>query len=457
MDNVVRETAAAPKVGAGSDVRVETTFDALVLGAGISGLVAASILLQQGCERVLLVDEYDHVGGNHIDRTIGGYTFDVGSLIFQDDSPLLRHFPELLAHYVPIDPTWGRLNPQGVITRYPLGIKEDLVDAGPVEWCRIVSSVLISRLFRRKLRNARDFAQHWIGARLTHRSGLLNYMERFYGVAPERIDVKFAEKRMLWIKQHSLLRTHLSRLANPAKDAPANKQLARPKRGFAQLYRPAAERLAARGADIRLGLRSDGLWKSGPNFVLAADGRSFTAARVVSTIPLDRIQQLCGLASDDRLQTVTMISLFFSFSGERGFPQSVLYNFSSGGAWKRLTVYSDFYGRANGREYFAAEVNAEHVAGSVERAERDFREHVAANGLFDGDLVLEGSHILTNAYPVYTDNADERVKRAIAALRAFGVESLGRQGGFDYQPTARQSTVNAEAVLGFPAGVGGRA
>src|SRR5262249_21963190 len=77
-------------------------FDAIVLGAGISGLVATSILLQQGCRRILVADQYGHVGGNHIDVAVGGYTFDVGSLIFQDDSPLLKHFPELLPHYVPI-------------------------------------------------------------------------------------------------------------------------------------------------------------------------------------------------------------------------------------------------------------------------------------------------------------------------------------------------------------------
>jgi hypothetical protein len=148
--------------------------------------------------------------------------------------------------------------------------------------------------------------------------------------------------------------------------------------------------------------------------------------------------------------TMTLISLFFSFSGDRGFAQSILYNFSHTGAWKRLTVYSDFYGKSDGREYFAAEVNAHHVSGSVETAEQDFRAHVAENGLFVGDLRLEGSNIVSNAYPVYTDNADERAADAIAALRALGVESFGRQGGFDYQPTARVTTLKAEAALSRP-------
>ena len=93
------------------------------------------------------------------------------------------------------------------------------------------------------------------------------------------------------------------------------------------------------------------------------------------------------------------------------------------------------------------EVLAEQVDGSVERAEVEFRRHTAGNGLFDGDLRLEGTYVLPNAYPIYTEGAGDRAHQAIAALRAFGVESFGRQGGFQYQPTARTSTIEAETAL----------
>ena len=36
----------------------------------------------------------------------------------------------------------------------------------------------------------------------------------------------------------------------------------------------------------------------------------------------------------------------------------------------------------------------------------------------------------------------------MAELREWGVESFGRQGGFQYQPTARVSTKEAEVALG---------
>jgi protoporphyrinogen oxidase len=423
------------------------TFPVIVLGAGISGLVSASVLLKEGYQQILVIDEYAHIGGNHIDRSIGEYTFDIGSFIFQDDSPLLAHLPELLPLYVPISPTWGRLNPQGVVTDYPISIKDDLIAAGPIEWLRILSSVLFARLFRRRLRNARDFAQYWIGARLLYRSGLGHYMHRFYGLPAEKIDIKFAEKRMLWIKEHATLRNVLRRWLTPSTTSVANTQLARPSQGFAYLYQGAAQRLERSGVTFLLGTKMHSLQKRDGVFVLEAGQRRFAASRVVSTIPLERIQNLCGMLSKENLQTVTLITLFFSFSGDRGFKHSILYNFSHTGPWKRLTVYSDFYGLSGGREFFAVEVNADHVLGSVETAEHDFRRHASENGLFAGDLRLEGSHALSNAYPVYTDKADEQAADAIAALRALGIESFGRQGGFDYQPTARDTTLKAEAAL----------
>lgn len=422
--------------------------DVIVLGAGVSGLVSASVLAQQGCNRIVIVDEYPHIGGNHIDWSSGGYTFDVGSLIFQDDSPLLQHFPELLPLYVPIRPRWARLNPQRLITAYPISVKDDVLRAGPAEVARILASAAYARLFKRRMRNAREFARHWIGARLLHRSGLDAYMTRFYGIASDQIGIELARKRMQWISEHASLRAMLGRLRRTKPSAPTNHQLARPREGFATLYAAAAATLSARGVSVLTGARLDRIEKLDDRFVLFREGRAIVADRIVSTIPIPRLQTLCNLPVSQELETITLLALYFSFDGARGFDEEIIYNFSYDGAWKRLTMYSDFYGRAQGRQYFGVEVIANHIGKSVARAEADFRAHVAANGLFCGDLRLEGSQFLDNAYPIYRNGADESAAEAVKALKAFGIESFGRQGGFNYQPTARVSTIEAEAALG---------
>jgi hypothetical protein len=170
------------------------------------------------------------------------------------------------------------------------------------------------------------------------------------------------------------------------------------------------------------------------------------ATRVVSTIPLNRVTALCGIQME-QLPGVTLLSLFYSFVGERGFNESIVYNFSQHARWKRLTMYSDFYGQVDGRDYFGVEVVADDTVLSTEAAAQEFRDHTAVNNLFRGDLRLEGGHVLTEAYPVYTGASNERAIQAVAELRAFGVESFGRQGAFRYQPTARVSTTEAEAAL----------
>ncbi|MDB5701418.1 MAG: hypothetical protein JWL66_1617 [Sphingomonadales bacterium] len=423
-------------------------YDAIVLGAGISGLVASSILLNDDCLHILILDSYGHFGGNHINVNIGEYSFDIGSFIFQNDSPLIRHFPELLPLYVDIDPTWQRLNPQGVVTKYPLSLKDDLFCAGPIEWARIVASVVFSRLFHRRMKNAKDFARYWIGSRFLRRSGLENYMERFYGLPPEKIELAFAEKRMSWISEYASLNNPMLKKSHRTRQGPINRQLARPKEGFHYLYKAAADKLAGLGADIALGTTVSSIKKVDGLFEVQCSDQCLRARRVISTFPLHTSLALCGIDLGAELQSVRLISLFYSFDGTRGFPSSILYNFSFSGPWKRLTIYSDFYGLVKERQYFGVEVNADHVEGSVETADRKFREHVAANNLFVGNLILEGSQLTSNAYPIYLDGATDLARKAVLLLSDFGIESIGRQGRFDYQPTARDTTLKAEIALG---------
>lgn len=421
-------------------------FDVAVLGAGISGLVSASVLAEQGHGRILVIDQYPVAGGNHIDVAAGGYTFDIGSFIFQGDSPLLDHFPEILPLYVPITVSFGRLNPEGRITRYPLSPKIDIVEAGPLEWARIGCSVIAGRLGQARQENAWEFARYWLGAHFLKRSGLENYMERFNGLPAREVDVEFARKRMGWIKEHASVHTHVTRAFRPMA-APTNTQLVRPIEGFERLYAPAIERLKGRGVTFAFSETLERIESRDGQFHLSSAANTYAAKRVISTIPVAHALQMCGLPADEKLQSVELISLFFSFDGERGFPQPVLFNFAYDGAWKRLTMHSDFYGRINGREYFNVEVVLRSLNGSIDAAASDFFRHVAANGLFKGDLRLEGGRVTANAYPLYAIGAVEQADLAIRTLKAFGVESFGRQGGFDYQPTARVSALNSEAML----------
>jgi protoporphyrinogen oxidase len=434
--------------------QTESPWDTIILGAGMSGLISASVLHRQRAARILIVDEYARIGGNHIDCSIGPYTFDIGSFLFQDDSPLIGHFPELLELYHPVVPCIQRVAPDGVVRSYPFSFSDEFVGAGPLEWLRTSASLLKARLTSAPITNAAEYAEYWLGSRLFQRSGLGNYIERFHGAKAGDIDKVFAEKRMNQIAHLASFRKQIAKLLGARAPRVSGKSFVRPHEGFARLYGVVAESLERKGTNFALGRTLSSITRSDTLFRVQAVDLDATSHRLVSTMPISRTLQLCGLPMPAPLPSAELISLFFSFSGSRrGFSANVLYNFSATGRWKRLTMFSDFYGKVYDREYFTVEAN---LAATGQQGEdydivgclaADFRTDVLNKGLFTGTLTLVGSYRLQNAYPIYRKGAAEAASTAIQVLSGFGIESFGRQGGFDYLPNAGLVTREVEAKL----------
>jgi phytoene desaturase len=79
LSEITSETRAAINCGACRsriESMVESTYDTIVVGAGLGGLTAAANLARQG-ERVLVVEKHDKVGGYASSFVREGYTFDV--------------------------------------------------------------------------------------------------------------------------------------------------------------------------------------------------------------------------------------------------------------------------------------------------------------------------------------------------------------------------------------------
>jgi protoporphyrinogen oxidase len=422
--------------------------DTVILGAGISGLVAAKIDNERGDHRVLIIDEYDRIGGNHISYDSGPFTFDIGTLIFQDDSPLMKYFPELLSLYQPIDWTISRVAPDSVVREYPISMKEEVYGVGPMEMLRLFGSIAWGRCRSRHFANADEYARYWIGSRLFERSGLAHYIRRFYGVPATAIDPVFAQKRMGWLADGASVWKIVTKLLGRKETWKTNQSFVRPRTGFDDLYAAARRTLEQQGTSFALGERLRSVTRQNALLKVETDRFDIKCKRLISTIPVDRAYRLCGLGEPDPLPFSSLTSLFFTFAGNRGFRSNILYNFSDRGEWKRLTMFSDFFGPAEGLEYFGVEVtSSEKEPRSAEQAAASFLTDVEAKGLFKGILTFVGSHELKHAYPIYTHGASERADQMISALRAFGAESMGRQGGFDYLPTARQVTIAIETAM----------
>lgn len=424
----------------------DTRFDAIVLGAGISGLVSAYLLADQG-RKVLLLDDYAELGGNHISREIGGMSFDIGCFFFHQNSAFFRHFPQLLPLYLPAEAQVSKVRPDGQVSSYPFDLKRDLLGLPPAKQAHIVSSLVHSRLTVDQQASALDFITYWIGREFANVSGLIPYLRRFYSAEPDMVESSFARKRMGWVARNANLKGLLRSLRGQA-GTEKNACLVRPKAGFQEIYSKVADMIREKGAIVQLAAAVQAITQNGDGSmaVMLASG-SVHAAELFSTVPLATALRYCGMPIPSELKSASLVSLFYSFIGHRGFDGNVLYNFHDRGLWKRLTIHSDFYGEVEGRAYFSVEFTVTGEPLSSDHYDEDFRRDVAHKGLFDGDLVLEGSNLLDHAYPVYLKGATAAADRAIGDLARFGVRSYGRQGGFDYQPTGDVSASVAERTI----------
>lgn len=424
-------------------------FDAIVLGAGVSGLVAADVLAEEN-QKTLILDGYGHLGGNHIDVSLGGRSYDIGSFFFQSDSLFSQRFPELLPLYQDIG-TYNvqRVTPRGVISLYPFDMRKEVLARGFGEIAKTISSLLWSRWRENPNTDTAAFTRYWLGRYFSETSGLMAYLRRFYGTDPQLIEGEFARKRMAWIPANAQIIPMFRRVVLKKKKIYKGRHMVRPKEGFARLYDHLRQVLVQRGVAFELGQAPCAirrLPKGG--FVIDLPSRQITARQIVSTIPLNQTLALCGLPGRANLRTANLTSLFYSFQGQRGFDASVLYNFSTEGAWKRLTVHSDFYGETEGRLHFSLEAISADQPYDPAEVDRDFRAHLAkVSGFLAGDLRLEGASSISEAYPVYLEGATRAAQAAHQALKDFGILSFGRQGGFDYQPSAGVATHIAQKMM----------
>jgi protoporphyrinogen oxidase len=327
-------------------------------------------------------------------------------------------------------------------------MKDEVYGVGLTRLLQLLGSLVWGRCRWRKFESADDYARFWIGSKLFDSSGLAQYIERFYGAPATAIDSVFAEKRMGWLAESASLYNRLKNILAPKCGAKPNQSFVRPRAGFGELYKVARETLEREGTNFALGETIRSIIRHEDLFQVDTDRSVITCDRIISTIPVSRAYRLCGFDGVAPLPASRLISLFFTFAGYRGFLSNVLYNFADRGSWKRLTMFSDFFGKVEGREYFGAEVICnEQVMEAADGARASFLTDIEEKGLFKGTLDFVGFHELDNAYPIYLHGAIDNADRMIASLQAFGVESLGRQGAFDYLPTARQVTLAVEKSM----------
>ncbi|HVK42830.1 MAG TPA: FAD-dependent oxidoreductase [Phenylobacterium sp.] len=413
----------------------------LILGGGVSGLVAADIIAASG-QAVVILEPYDRLGGNQRSLNIGAYTFDIGSFVFFAGSPFFQRFPGAQAVCQPARISVDRVTPQGRISKYPFSIANDLLRRGPIEVARTFLSLGYGRFKHGAPLSAGSFARYHLGDRLFVQSGLEAYIHRLCGIPADDVDYKFAEKRMNWIAQTVSFGPLFNRVIKAGREpAAATPQvLIRPRQGFERLFDQVAEQLRAAGVQIHLDNQLEQIETLEDGFRVTTSKGAFVASRVISSLPLTMTAQACGIEASGHIRSLPLLSLFVAFDGDLGFESEVLYNFSVAGSWKRLTMHSRTYGQVDGRHYLSVEVPL--AAGPSDAAQEfaSFLAFMEGHGLLRGQAELLGHELTDFAYPTYARGSIDASEALIERIEQTGVEMLGRQGRFDYIPTASKAT-----------------
>lgn len=428
-------------------------YDALILGAGVSGLVAAQQLAERGL-RICLLDIYEQPGGNHLSRDFGPYTFDVGAIFFWSDNPLFSRFPGLDAECVPLQWDVDRVTPEGSIHKYPFDIQKELWSKPTSYKTQVAYELAMQRITPKKKNSADDFARYYLGATLFRDSGLRSYFGRFYGLPADEISYEFATSRMDWIPKNAGLRCQLAKLLRRDRLSPPNATaphcLARPRAGFPAMYEVAVRDLRKLGATVVTGTQLTSAYRLDAGFVVETPTITYKSARLISSIPLALTARLFRLPASEIPESSSLTTLCCRFRGHRRFRAPILYNFSNAGSWKRLTVHSDYYGKVDDWGFFGVEVTQR---GPRRNSEPLFEEFLANNlefGLFNGEVELVGSFVTDYAYPIFDQQASAKRNSMLALLSSYQIEMLGRQGLFDYIPSASLAVTKVDIALASP-------
>lgn len=124
-------------------------YDVVVIGGGVGGLSAGSILAKQG-RKVLVLEQSERIGGCCSTFEKEGFKFDVGASVVEIIQPIETAFKELGTSFfkecdlIPVDPIYSYIEPNGNHIDYPVSIEEtkrvyEEIDPHDAEaWTRMV-------------------------------------------------------------------------------------------------------------------------------------------------------------------------------------------------------------------------------------------------------------------------------------------------------------------------------
>jgi protoporphyrinogen oxidase len=422
-----------------------------VLGGGVAGVVLAWELATRENISATLIERSGRLGGLHRSLPVGGAWYDIGAFAFERQNAIFRTFPWLLDLFVEVPHVSLSITPHHSIDRYPMSLRGYRADNGTLGTVCAASDLIVRKVIHHRRDTLPSFMRYYLGSTLYRRSGLKHYLERFYCTAEENVDIEFAAQRLRSFVPALSLRRNLRRLLREARRGEDNKGswrcYVRPERGFDEVYGAIGRDLVAHGVLVRLDAHLERIERRGEGYDLVIDGAAERFDSVVSTIPLTSVARLLGAPLERELEHMTLYSLFYRVRGPPVFDGHFFYNFTFDGPWKRLILFSRYYGPHDGDEYFTIEVTRpQSESVSLESLVHEVTSHLSTLDLFSAPPRFVGAHVTENAYPFYRAGDMGRIAAARRLVESYGIELTGRQGRFHYLSSNTAATMSQQVA-----------
>lgn len=410
-----------------------------VLGGGVAGVVLARELSRTSTFRVDLLERQTELGGLHRSVRFDGAWYDIGAFLFDRDHALLKTFPILYDHFVPIEHRGLSLTRHRTLDHYPLSIRGYVRDNGVGRLIADLADLLRCKFAFHRRDSLAAYMRYYVGNSLYQRSGLKSYIERLYAVPDSEVDLEFALQRIPSLPYECGLRRNMRRLLGEMFNRTGEENgwncYVRPADGFPAAYRLIESDLRTNGVRVRTEARIETIEKRGREFVIRfADAPAERYDLVISTIPVGVMARMIGRPTPFVPETMRMISLCYRFAGDTGIGKgNMLFNFTSGGDWKRINFFSPYYGTVDGEHYFVVECTARrNDPRDADYMRHSFESHIAGSSVLNGELKFQGAVVTENAYPFFRRDDFGYIESARRVLTDFGILTTGRQGRFVY-------------------------
>jgi protoporphyrinogen oxidase len=455
----------------------------VIMGAGPAGLTAAYELRRYDVPVTVVEKDPRFVGGISRTEQRDGYRFDIGGHRFFSKSQEVEDFwTEILGDDLLTRGRLSRIYYKGKYFAYPLKAGNALLNMGPVETVRSMSSYLWARLH--PIKDPRNL-EEWVSNQFGHRLFSIffkTYTEKVWGISTKDLSADWAAQRIKGLDLSQAIKNALlpPRKTSKQKDRGAViktliDEFRYPRLGPGQMWERVAQRLAQQGYPVALGqevvaVRHDGsrvtsiaVREAQAQWDASAQNghnghqhdqndrptRQITGTQFISTMPIRELVNKCEptlpapvVEAANSLKYRDFLTVAVVINREKLFPDNWIYIHDPSVVVGRIQNFKNWSPEmvpdpkttCLGLEYFCFEGDGLWTSSDEELVELARRELVALK-MCQPDEVLWGAVVRqSKAYPVYDDEYKHhlRVIHDYLAEHLPNLHLVGRNGMHHY-------------------------